>query len=140
VSHRQTGQILPLFAILVMMLLVVTGLVLDGGQALVARREAQGVADAAARLGAEQLDEASVRAGDVPPLLDPSAAYSAAASYVAIQQPGMLATIATNTQHVDVHISVTVPLTFMRLAGMSSATIEANGTAEPRTGITEAED
>jgi hypothetical protein len=59
---------------------------------------------------------------------------------VAIQQPGMLATIATNTQHVDVHISVTVPLTFMRLAGMSSATIEANGTAEPRTGITEAED
>ena len=81
-----------------------------------------------------------VRAGDVPPLLDPTAAYGAAATYVAIQRPGMLATIATNAQRVDVHISMTIPLTFMRLAGLSSATIEANGTAEPRTGITEAED
>ena len=139
-SRRHPGQILPLFAIMLMVLVVVTGLALDGGQALVARREAQGVADAAARLGAEQLDDRSVRAGDMPPLLDPTAAYGAAATYVAVQRPGMLATIATNAQRVDVHISMTIPLTFMRLAGLSSATIEANGTAEPRTGITEAED
>jgi Flp pilus assembly protein TadG len=138
--RRQSGQILPLLAIMLAVLVVVTGLALDGGQALVARREVQGIADAAARLGAQQLDEQSARAGDTPPLLDPAAAYAAAARYVAVQRPGMLATIATDTRQVDVHISVTIPLTFMRLAGLSSATIEAHGTAEPRTGITQVED
>ena len=39
-SRRHPGQILPLFAIVLMVLVVVTGLALDGGQALVARREA----------------------------------------------------------------------------------------------------
>lgn len=137
--RRQSGQILPLLAILLVVLVTVTGLALDGGQALVARREAQAVADAAARSGAEQLDERSVRAGDTPPLLDPTAAYSAAATYVAVQRPGMLATIVANTRQVDVHVSVTIPLTFMRLVGLNGATIEANGTAEPRTGVTQAE-
>jgi Flp pilus assembly protein TadG len=137
--RHQAGQILPLLAILLVVLVTVTGLALDGGQALVARREAQAVADAAARSGAEQLDERSVRAGDTPPRLDPTAAYTAAATYVAIQRPGMLATIVANTRQVDVRISVTIPLTFMRLVGLNGATIEANGTAEPRTGVTQAE-
>lgn len=124
-------------SILVLVLLIVTGLALDGGQALLARREAQGIADAAARIGADQLDEASVRAGDNPPNLDTAAAYAAAANYVAVQRPGMVATISTAPQHVEVHISLTLELTFMRLAGLSSATIVADGSAEPRIGITE---
>ena len=135
--RRQEAQILPLMSILLVALLVVTGLALDAGQALVARREAQGIADGAARVGADQLDENSVRAGDNPPHLDTAAAYDAAANFVAIQRPGMSATIATSPQHVDVQVTVKVQLTFMRLAGLSSATIEAGGSAEPRTGITE---
>ncbi len=136
-SSRNSAQILPLMAILIMALLTVTGLALDGGQVLVARRETQGIADAAARAGAEQLDEQSVRAGDSPPLLDPAAAYSAAASYVAVQRPGFTASIATSPQQVQVHISTSIPLAFMRLVGLNSATIQADGTAEPRTGITQ---
>jgi Flp pilus assembly protein TadG len=123
-------------SIMIVVLLVVTGLALDGGQALVARREAQGIADAAARLGAEQVDEASLRAGDNPPNLDSEAAYAAAANYVAIQRPGMSATILVAPQRVDVHVSLKLELTFMRLTGLSSATINADGSAEPRTGIT----
>jgi hypothetical protein len=123
-------------SIMIVVLLVVTGLALDGGQALVARREAQGVADAAARRGADQVDEASVRAGDNPPNLNTDAAYAAAANYVAIQRPGMFATILVAPQRVDVHVSLKLELTFMRLAGLSSATIDADGSAEPRTGIT----
>jgi len=135
--RQQSGQILPLMSILVLVLVVVTGLAFDGGQALVARREAQGVADAAACIGADQLDELSVRAGDNAPNLDTAAAYAAAANYVAVQRPGMVATISVAPQHVDVHISLALELTFMRLAGLSSATIWADGSAEPRTGITE---
>ena len=139
-SRGEHAQILPLLAILLVVLLATTGLAVDGGQALVARREAQGIADAAARIGAEQLDERSVRGGDTPPLLDPAAAYTAAATYVAIQQPGMVAMITTTPQHVDVQVRMTIPLTFMRLAGLDSATIEADGTAEPRTGVAAAGD
>ena len=78
----------------------------------------------------EQLDDRSVRG-------DAAAAGSdrclrRCRHLCGVQRPGMLATIATNAQRVDVHISMTIPLTFMRLAGLSSATIEANGTAEPR--------
>jgi Putative Flp pilus-assembly TadE/G-like len=135
-KSRQPGQILPLMSIMIVVLLVVTGLALDGGQALVARREAQGVADAAARAGADQLDEASVRAGDNPPNLNTDAAYAAAANYVGIQRPGMFATIVVAPQRVDVHVSLKLELTFMRLTGLSSATIDADGSAEPRTGIT----
>jgi Flp pilus assembly protein TadG len=135
--RRDSAQILPLMSILVLVLMVVTGLALDGGQALVARREAQGIADAAARIGADHLDEASVRAGDNPPNLDTAAAYAAAANYVAIQRPGLIASISVAPQRVEVHVATMLELTFMRLAGLSSATIEADGSAEPRTGVTE---
>ena len=135
--RRAPAQILPLMAILIMALFVVTGLALDGGQVLVARQEVQGIADAAARSGAEQLDERSVRSGDASPRIDPRAAYTAAANYVAIQPQGFTASVSTTPQQVAVQVSKTIPLTFMRLVGMNSATIEAIGTAEPRTGITQ---
>src|SRR5690349_19418810 len=114
-TRRESGQILPLMSILVLVLLIVTGLALDGGQALVARREVQGIADAAARVGADQLDEASVRAGDNPPNLDPAAAYAAAANYVAIQRPGFIASVSVAPQRVQVHVATRLELTFMRL-------------------------
>jgi Flp pilus assembly protein TadG len=137
VTTRTRGQILPFMAILLMALFAVVGLAADGGQVLVARREAQGIADAAARTGAEQLDEASVRSGDARPTLDQAQAYTAAATYVAVQRPGFAAAIGTGPDHVDVRVTTTVPLSFMQLVGLRSARIEADGSASPRTGITQ---
>jgi Flp pilus assembly protein TadG len=137
VRRRVPGQILPFMAILVMALFAVVGLAADGGQVLVARREAQGITDAAPRAGAEQLDEAADRSGDPRPTLGQAQAYSAAATCVAVQRPGFTAAIGTGPDHVDVHVSTNVPLSFMRLVGLSSARIEADGSASPRTGITQ---
>ena len=47
----------PLFAVLMIMLLGLSGLAMDGGQLFLARRDTQSLADAAARAGAAQLDE-----------------------------------------------------------------------------------
>jgi Flp pilus assembly protein TadG len=53
-----------LFAVVLLpVLLGLTGLVADGGEILVARREVQGLAKSAAHAGAAQLDTAVTRAG-----------------------------------------------------------------------------
>ena len=55
----EDGQILVLTVVVALALLAILGLVADGGLVLARYRELQGVADAAARAGAAQLDEAS---------------------------------------------------------------------------------
>jgi Flp pilus assembly protein TadG len=50
--------------IFAVVLIFVTGLVLDGGRTLVAYREARNVADSAARAGAQGLDEDAIRRHD----------------------------------------------------------------------------
>ena len=64
-------------------LLAILGLVADGGLVLARHRELQGVADAAARAGAAQLDEASYRASNGrTAILNPTQAQAAAGRYL----------------------------------------------------------
>lgn len=49
---RERGQMLALFAILVVVIIAMTGLVIDGGLTMVQRRDQQNIADAAAMAGA----------------------------------------------------------------------------------------
>ena len=51
-SDRQRGQMLALFAICLVAIIAMTGLVIDGGMTLTQRREEQNTADAAAMAGA----------------------------------------------------------------------------------------
>ena len=51
-SDRQRGQMLALFAICLVVIIAMTGLVIDGGMTLTQRREEQNTADAAAMAGA----------------------------------------------------------------------------------------
>ena len=112
------------------------GLAVDAGQVFVARREAQGIADAAARAGAESLDLVALRTQPgAPAQLDPQAARAAAANYVAIQQAGYTAQVDADTRHAIVRVTRTITLSFMRLAGFSSVRVDAASTAEPRSGI-----
>src|SRR5215207_10940420 len=60
----EDGQILVLTVVVALALLAILGLVADGGLILARHRELQGVADAAARAGAAQLDETSYRASN----------------------------------------------------------------------------
>lgn len=126
-----------LFVVLLPMLLGVVGLSADGGQVLIARREAQALADSAAHAGAAEIDTAAARLdASVPPPLDPRTAETAAANYIAVQEPGMAATVQADTQQVVVHlVGRPIPMTFLRLVGIESVRVTADASAEPRTGI-----
>jgi hypothetical protein len=63
----EDGQILVLTVVVALALLAILGLVADGGLILARHRELQGIADAAARAGAAQLDEASYRPATAAP-------------------------------------------------------------------------
>ena len=79
----EDGQILVLTVVVALALLAILGLVADGGLVLARHRELQGVADAAARAGAAQLDEASYRASNGrTATLNPTQAQAAAGRYL----------------------------------------------------------
>src|SRR3954447_14244158 len=100
----ERGQVTAMWAILALALLVLGGLVYDGGQILTARREANNLARQAARAGAQQLDENTVRAGH--PTLDPVSADAAARDYLA--RRGVAPAIVTVTGST---VTVTVEMT-----------------------------
>src|SRR6266511_366264 len=82
-GQREDGQILVLTVVMVLGLLAVLGLVADGGLVFARHRELQAMADAAARAGAAQLDEAVYRASNGRiAQLDPNRARQAARGYL----------------------------------------------------------
>jgi Flp pilus assembly protein TadG len=131
----------PLFAVLLIMLLGLSGLAMDGGQLFLARRDTQSLADAAARAGAAQLDEVELRTNpDNPPQIDPIKAADAAETYIAEARPGAsVAVLAVDGNHIAVRVtSPPVPVTLLQLAGVgSSIRVQAVGAAVPESGITE---
>lgn len=128
-----------LLCVLLPALLAIAGLTIDGGQVLVVRREAQALADASARAGAAEIDEAALRSNPAdPPVLDPAAAAVAATSFLAEVQPRASIDIAeVDADHIRVRVtSPPISLTLLRLVGLSSVRVDASARAVPRTGIT----
>jgi Flp pilus assembly protein TadG len=126
------------FALLLPFMFGMLGLTLDGGQMLVTQRHVQGVAEGAARSGAEQIDAAAARAHPTAPApLDPNLAQDAAADYIAAQPPGLSATI--NADPAEIRVEVTsgaVPVVFLPAIGYTAPIhVRAIAVAEPRTGI-----
>jgi Flp pilus assembly protein TadG len=125
----------PLFAVLMIMLLGLSGLAMDGGQLFLARRDIQSLADAAARAGAAQLDQVEARINpDNPPQIDPIEATDAAETYIAKARPGAsVAVLAVDANHIAVRvISPPVPVTLLQLAGVgSSIRVQAVGAPFP---------
>lgn len=118
-------------------LLAVTGLVVDGGFTLAARRRAFNEANAAARAGAQALDEAAFRSeGDVR--LEPSRARTLALDH--LRAAGLTGTVEIIGERVTVRATTTHNLAILRLAGIDSLTIDANGTARAVHGLRRGDD
>lgn len=127
-----------LFVVLLPFMLGLLGLTLDGGQMLITQRRIQGIAEGAARDGAEQLDVDATRANPTAPApLDPNLARAAAADYIAAQPPGLSATINADAARVSVQVtSGAVPVVFLRAIGITAPIhVRATAVAESRTGI-----
>src|SRR5437870_10754247 len=79
---EESGQVTPFVVVFVAALLLMAGLVIDGGLALAAKVRAIDEAQAAARAGAQSLDLRAYRTRNTV-VLDPVRAAAAARAYLA---------------------------------------------------------
>jgi Flp pilus assembly protein TadG len=115
-------------------LLVVAGLVIDGGNILAARRTAINEADAAARAGAQALTPNALRSHTTEVTLDSSLAQQRVKAYLA--STGHEATVDVVGNRVVVDVTYTQPLSLLGIAGMRPVTIRGHGEALAVRGIT----
>ena len=132
---RERGQAIVWVAVMLPFFLAIIGLANDGGIVFEQRREMQAVADGAARVGANQLNQAAYRADGLV-VLDPVAARVSAERYLAGQMSGLNGTVVADQRRVVVHVQRTVPTDFLRIVHIATVTIGATAVAEVRHGIT----
>jgi Flp pilus assembly protein TadG len=128
------GMVTAFVVIFSVALVFMVGLVFDGGRMLSAHRQARDVAGAAARAGAQGLDENAVRQG-LPDVLDDEEATRLARAF--LDQTSFdsgTAEISVSGNEVTVVVHGTVPLEF--LPGVSTA-VTGEGRACLAIGIVE---
>jgi len=107
--------------------ILMVGLVHDGGTVLRRRAEAFDLAGAAARAGAQELDDAALTEGDV--VIDDTAARRAVATYLATHDSTGLAAVT------DLDVTVTVTDTVgLRFLGPVQVTVSETATARAARG------
>jgi len=132
--RRQRGQVIIWVVVMLPFFLAIIGLASDGGLVFEQRRELQALADGAARVGANQLDQAAYRADGVT-ALDPAAARAAAEAYLLAQSPGLAGMVVADQRRVVVHVQRQMPTGFLRIVRITTVTIGATAVAEVRHGI-----
>jgi uncharacterized membrane protein len=134
----EAGQILVLTLVMGLGLLAILGLVADGGLLFARHRELQALADAAARAGAGQLDEATYRSsGGRTAQLDPTHARAAAARQLRAAGFTGQATIATTTGRVTIGLAERIRTPIFNNVGFNPIQLAVHSRAEPRTGSTQ---
>jgi hypothetical protein len=128
---RERGQVIALFVVLTVGFVALAGLVDDGGRALSARARALDEAQAAARTAAQQVDLIMLREkGTIE--LDQAAASLAGYQYLASVGDKGSVTVAANSVHVDV--SVSVPTQILGAFGVSTLSVSAHADATAEAG------
>lgn len=130
------GQVTPFVVIMVTALLMVAGLVLDGGLALAAKVQAIDEAQEAARAGAQQLDLAVYRdTGQV--VLVPDRAAAAARAYLAATSnpDAPAATVTVTGDRVAVTVVRRQRTQLLSVIGTGSLTVTGHGEALAAHGI-----
>lgn len=138
--HRQrngeAGQVTAFVTIFTVALIFVVGLVLDGGNLLAAKRQADNEAESAARAGAQALSLDRLRAsGDQQ--LDPAQAEAAADAHLALL--GRQGTIAVVGDSVTVTVEIVQPLQILGIGGLAQVTVTGQGRARTVRGVDQGE-
>jgi Flp pilus assembly protein TadG len=134
----EDGQILILTMVIALALLAILGLVADGGLLFARHRELQAVADAAARAGAAQLDEATYRASDGRTAqLDPTQARAAAHRHLRAAGFTGHATVTATIGQVTIGLAAPFRAPIFNNVGFSPIRLAVRARAEPRTGISQ---
>ncbi len=128
----QSGSISAFVALLLVALIVLLGLVVDGGSALAARQAATDEAEQAARAGAGALSVQALRAGSLQ--LDPGAAVNAAEAFAAAAGHPGIATVSQNVVTVVIHFRVGTEV--LGIVGIHSLPVSAAASAADLQGVT----
>ena len=128
----EEGTVTAFVVIFTFALVVLAGLVIDGGLTLAAKVEAVDEAQAAARAGAQEIDVPLLRStGEVA--LDSALATEAAESYLA--SAGRTGAVWVSGDEVEVSVSVTQPMQVLGLVGIGSLTVTGRGSAVATYGV-----
>ncbi|WP_331736075.1 pilus assembly protein TadG-related protein [Streptomyces sp. NBC_00057] len=126
-KSRDRGFMSVFFALTTIAILMVMGLLVDGGGALNAGNRATSLAQEAARTAGQQLDPAQAIEGTAI-TIDPDAAVGAAQDYLAAANVQGDVRISDNGQTLNVTVHDTYTTYFAQFIGM--ATISVTGTAK----------
>ena len=129
------GSLTAYLLIMSVALIVLAGLVLDGGAALTAHGTAADTAQQAARAGADALDETSLRTNTPAGLTANPAAARAAAARV-LDAAGVTGDITVNGATVTVTARATKPTAILAIVGIGQVGGAATATAVPLHGTT----
>lgn len=124
--RNERGTVTVFVVSMTVALLLVAGLVFDGGRVITAHREADAVAEAAARAGAQGLDESGLRQSAGAPIRLPEAA-ARVERYLATT--GFTGTTAVTGDVITVTVQRTQPFAILSLAGLRTSSIEGSGSA-----------
>lgn len=136
--RRDEGAAAVIVLLLAPALFALGGLVLDGGTHLAARQRAAGLAEQAARAGADTLDTSTLR-GTGSSRLDATRATHAACRYVRTVEPHATCTATVRDtptgQQVEVRVRGRTSTVLLGLVGVNTLRTDALGSAQPVTGI-----
>ena len=127
----ERGSIALFFAVLFPALLVLVGLVADGGTALAAKAKASSDARQAARAGADALSPAALELRGAP-VIDQHQAFSAAQA--ALGAEDVQGTVSVAGRTVTVHVTHSTPSVLLGAVGVHVLTVSATESATTKEG------
>lgn len=123
------------FAVCVIGLLAMIGLIVDGGAKVRAAQRADTLAAEAARAGGQAINLPPAIAGKSPST-DPVAAAAAAQAYLQANGITGIVSIAPAGRRLDVDVTSSSPTIFLGLIGVSSITVHGHATVTLVRGVT----
>jgi len=131
--RRDEGSVTLFLCITVIGLLVLIGLVVDGGAKIRGIQHADALAADAARVAGQRINTPAAITGATP-TLDTRAATTAARAYLSAH--GVTGTVTTTGTTVTVTVTTTTPTIFLGLIGITTITVHGHATATLVRGVT----
>jgi Flp pilus assembly protein TadG len=125
------GVFTPWFVVLVVPMMMMAGLVFDGGHVLAERRQALDIAQNAALAGAQAIDEGQVRQGAVA--VNPQLVVNSAQTY--LSNNGYSGTVTVSNTEVTVVVTQTVDMQLLSAIGVGAKTVTGTATARIVRGV-----
>jgi Flp pilus assembly protein TadG len=133
--RSERGAVSVLVIGIAIALLVMAGLVVDGGNAINARQKISDDVEQAARAGADQIDVPALRATGVIVVVEGQARAAAAAYLTGLgYDPGRIS-VSVAGNEVTVHAEDTIETQLLTFVGRNTFEVEGTATARPAAGI-----